>query len=156
MNLFPIKLDWKASLVQNASLRPSLRALIRDRESAILRAVSITKSFQCTETFAPWKIPQCTAKTREHRRSLCSLNVNNITFMKRERLGVFDLRWRHTDRSWSMVDDIKLPRERLESWWYHMRFICSRGTLLWHHPPISLCGATSSQTHQFQVIWGSG
>jgi len=28
--------------------------------------VSITKSYQCTDIFAPLKVPQCTMKTREH------------------------------------------------------------------------------------------
>ncbi len=57
-----------------------VRALIR--ESDILNAVSIVESFQCTGTFTPWKIPQCTGTTREHRRSLCSLTRNNIIFLK--------------------------------------------------------------------------
>ncbi len=47
-----------------------VRALIR--ESAILRAVSIVKSFQCTERSLPWKVPQWPTKTREHRHSLCA------------------------------------------------------------------------------------
>ncbi len=45
-----------------------VRALIR--ESVILRAGLFTESFQYTGTFAPCKIPQYTAKTREHRHSL--------------------------------------------------------------------------------------
>lgn len=63
---------------------PVIRAL--SRESVILRAVSIANSFQFTGAFAPKIIPQCTAKTREHRCLLCSIRGNDITFCEASQL----------------------------------------------------------------------
>lgn len=39
---------------------------------------SLEKSFQCTETSAPWTFPQCNAKNREHWCSLCSLITSHF------------------------------------------------------------------------------
>lgn len=65
-NLYPYLL-YDAS---QSALYSEVRAFIRNL------AIPITKSFQCTAAFAPYKVPQCTMKTTEHQWSLCSLNRN--------------------------------------------------------------------------------